>query len=372
MKKILITSTDLMMIQFLVPHVQNLSEHGYRVEIACSDVGGRMDEVRSVLGGFVKAVHTVRLVRSPVSPGNILGYRDMTALLEANTYDIIWTNEPVMGVVTRLAARKLRKAGAKVIYMCHGFHFYQGAGPVNWLIFWPIERLMSRFCDVIVTVNREDEARARTFHAPRVQYIHGIGVNTGRLSRRDAQSDIRRELGLEAEDLLVLSVGELNENKNHQVILRALAQLGDPRIHYVICGEGELLEKLQSQARNLGLGGRVHFLGYRSDVVDICAHSDVFVLPSRREGLSVASLEAMYCGLPLIVSKVRGSGDYLQEGVSGFLRDADDAAGFAAAITRLKEDPVLCRSFGERNAEAVKPYCMECVKEEILDLLSTL
>lgn len=371
MKRILIASTDLMMIQFLVPHVRNLAENGFAVEIVCSEVGGRMDEVRGALEGVVKAIHTVRLERSPVAARNLGGYRDMKRLLKKNRYDIIWTNEPVMGVVTRLAARSARKSGTKVVYVCHGFHFFRGAGKAGWL-FYPVERFMSRFCDMIVTINREDEARARTFHAKRVAYIHGIGVNTERLHRRDARSDIRAELGLTEQDFLVLSVGELNENKNHQVILQALARLDDGQIHYAICGRGALRERLERLAKELGLESRVHFLGYRTDVVDICAQADVFAHPSVREGLSVASLEAMYCGLPLVMSTVRGAGDYLEDGVSGFLRQHDDAAGFADGLKRLKDDERFRKRCGSRNREVVQAYTLESVKREILDLLTTL
>lgn len=368
MKRILIASTDLMMIQFLVPHVRNLAENGFAVEIVCSEVGGRMDEVRGALEGVVKAIHTVRLERSPVAARNLGGYRDMKRLLKKNRYDIIWTNEPVMGVVTRLAARSARKSGTKVVYVCHGFHFFRGAGKAGWL-FYPVERFMSRFCDMIVTINREDEARARTFHAKRVAYIHGIGVNTERLHRRDARSDIRAELGLTEQDFLVLSVGELNENKNHQVILQALARLDDGQIHYAICGRGALRERLERLAKELGLESRVHFLGYRTDVVDICAQADVFAFPSRREGLGLAPLEAMYCGLPLVASDIRGVRDYTAEGKSGFLRNSEDVSGFADAVRRLKEDPTLCRSCGEYNRETVKAFLLEPVKDEVLTLL---
>lgn len=369
MKRILITSTELMMIQFLVPHVKNLAENGFEVELACSNVGGRMEEVRSALGGVVKAIHVLRLERSPASPRNLLGYGDMRRLLKENHYDIIWTNEPVMGVVTRLAANKYRKTGTKVVYMCHGFHFFKGASKANWLVFYPIERFMSRMCDMIVTINREDEARAKTFHCPRVEYIHGIGVNTERLHSRNAQSDIRSELNLAAEDFLVLSVGELNENKNHQVILRALAQLRDPRIHYILCGKGALREYLEGLAKELGLEKNVHFLGYRRDVVDICNQADVFVLPSFREGISVASLEAMYCGMPLITSRVRGSGDYLKDGESGFFCDAQDAESFANAIRKMKEQPEFRTDCGKLNRETVRAYCIENVKKEVFALL---
>lgn len=369
MKKILITCTELMMIQFLVPHVKNLAENGFEVEIACSNVGGRMEEVRTALSGTVKAIHTLRLERSPASPRNLLGYGDMRRLLKENHYDIIWTNEPVMGVVTRLAANKYRRKGTKVVYMCHGFHFYKGAGRLNWLVFYPIERIMSRMCDMIVTINREDEARAKTFHCPRVEYIHGIGVNTDRLHRRDARSDIRAELNLAAEDFLVLSVGELNENKNHQVILHALARLKDPRIHYLLCGKGELRTHLEELAKELGIADHIHFLGYRQDVVDICNQCDVFVLPSFREGISVASLEAMYCGMPLITARVRGADDYLKDGESGFFCDAQDAEAFAEAIRKLQEEASLRQHCGEINKKNVKAYCLENVEKEILKVL---
>ena len=368
MKKLLITSTELMMIQFLVPHVKYLSEQGYHVEIACSEVGGRMDDVRNALEGVVKEIHILRLERSPLSPRNFQGYQDLKKLLSENRYDIIWTNEPVMGVVTRLAANRYRRKGTKVLYMCHGFHFYKGASLPNWLIFYPIERFMSRFCDMIVTINHEDEARARTFHCPQVEYIHGIGVNTDRLHNRNEQSDIRSELGLKKEDFLVLSVGELNENKNQQIILRAIAQLNDPDIHYLLCGKGDKREYLEALAKELGIAQNVHFLGYRKDVVDICAQADVFAHPVRREGLGLAPLEAMYCGLPLVASNTRGIQDYTISGESGFLCSSEDAAGFAAAIRRLKVDPELCRSCGAVNRSNVKVFCLEQVKAEVLQL----
>ncbi len=373
MKKLLITSTDMMMIQFLVPHVEYLSCHGFHVEIACSEVGSRMADVRNALGHTAKAIHTLRLERSPVSPKNILGYRDLRSLLRDNQYDIIWTNEPVMGALTRLAARNARRSGTRVVYMCHGFHFFKGSSKLSWLLFYPIERFLSRFCDCIATINREDEARAKTFHAPHVAYIHGIGIDTSRLHPQNTQLDIRRELNLPRDAFLVLSVGELNANKNHKTLLHAMARLkDDPQIHYCICGKGDQLDSLMSLALCLGISDRVHFLGYRTDVVDICAQADVFAHASYREGLGLALLEAMYCGLPLVASKIRGIVDYAHNGLSGYLVDPNDADGFAASIRSIRKSTIFQQKCGNYNESTVTPYIIENVRIDVLHLINSL
>ena len=367
-KRVLVTSTDLMMVQFLVPHVQNLAEHGYEVEIACSEVGGRMEEVRNKLRNYTKAIHTVRLVRSPASLTNLKGYRDMKKVISSGMYDIIWTNEPVMGVVTRLAAREARKKGTKVLYMVHGFHFYKGAPWVNWMVYYPVERWASRFCDEIVAINKEDYGRAKSFHAREVRYIHGIGINTERLQNRERQSDIRKELGLMQEDFLILSIGELTKRKNQQVMIQALSRIKNARVHYLICGKGNLLADLQKLSREKELENQVHFLGYRKDVVDICSQADIFALPSLQEGLSVASLEAMYCGLPIIISDIRGVRDYLTNGKNGFICETWNVNEYVTAINKLMKNKRLRIQMGENNKKAVLPYCLDSVKKEVLSL----
>ena len=370
-KRILITCTDSMMKQFLEPHVLNLVENGYDVEIACSEVLSRMAEVRQDLGKYVQ-IHDLSMQRSPLSPSNLKGYREIRRIIDSKHYDLIWTNEPVMGVMTRLAARKARKNGTKVLYMVHGFHFYKGAPKLNWMIYYPIEKCMAPRADAICTVNREDLARLETFHVEKKAYIHGVGINTSRLTPGSGQTNIREELNLPDSAFIVLSVGELNENKNQKTILRAIAQLKDPDIHYILCGKGDELENLKALADQLGLGGRVHFLGYRKDLYGILTQADAFAMPSKREGLPVASLEAMYCGLPLLTSNIRGLCDVNIQGENGFLYAPEDVNGFAEGIKTLKGDPALREKMGKNNRETVKPYCVEQTKREVLALVQAL
>lgn len=339
MKKLLITCTDLMMIQFLVPHVKHLSENGFHVEVACSVVGDRIGDVRKALADSAKAIHTVRLERSPVSPRNLKGYGDMKRLLAENRYDIIWTNEPVMGVVTRLAANKYRKKGTKVVYMCHGFHFYKGASLPSWLIFYPIERFMAHFCDAIITMNQEDYARAQTFKTGRVCKINGVGVDVNRFRLQNApdlRSSKRRQLGLPEEAYVILSVGELTRRKNQKVVLRALKEMNDPSVHYVLCGKGDLRPYLEQLTDELGIADRVHFLGYRLDIPEMYRMADCFAFPSIHEGLPFALMEAMESGLPIVCSRIRGNVDLIDDQMGGILCDVHSDQEFCNAFWRIR------------------------------------
>ena len=254
------------------------------------------------------------------------------------------------------------------MYMVHGYHFFRGAPALNWMLYYPIEKLMAPKADVICTINREDYARAQKMPVKTVEYIHGVGINTARL-HKTGQTDIRKELGLPDRAFLVLSVGELNKNKNQQVILKAIAELHDPDIHYLLCGKGDQREALEKLACDLGLSERTHFLGYRMDVVDICSQADLFAMPSKREGLPVASLEAMYSGLPIVNSNIRGLADVTENGKTGYVYSCNDVHGFAEGILKLKEDSEQRRRIKAYNPESIRPYYLENTKPEVLSLI---
>ena len=380
MKSILITSTDLMMIQFLVPHVLFLAEKGYEIDIACSDVGGRMDEVREKLRDAVNDIHVVRLHRSPANPENIKGYRDMRKVIDSKRFDIIWTNEPVMGVATRVAARKARRGGSKVLYMAHGFHFYKGAPLLNWMVYYPIEKAASWLCDEIVTINSEDRRLAeKKMHAPRVGFVHGIGVNAERFHpiSEEETAAVRANEGLSANDFVVICVGELNENKNQTVLIEAAAQLKSeiPGLKVLLAGKGEKETDLLAQIRELDLEDTVRLLGYRRDIPRLLPATDLVVSCSLREGLPVNIIEAMLCKKPVVASHNRGHDELVEDGVTGYLLDPKDAEGFAEKIRKLASDPKTREQFGDRAFENAKPYTVGEVKEEqyriLCELLAT-
>ena len=369
MKKILLTCTDLMAIQFMVPHIHYLAENGFRIELACSIVGNRYEDLKNAIGDSAK-IHTVRLERNPFSLNNLNGYKDMKKLLAENEYDLIWTNEPVMGVVTRIAARKARKNGTKVLYMAHGFHFCKGAPLIDWLMWAPIEYIMSYFNDILVTINWEDYNRAKKyFKTPEVLHLDGIGVDLSRYNCSCSRTEKRAQLSISDDDILLLSVGELEKRKNHELTIKALSKIENTNVKCVICGIGSLEKELKNLAVSLGLEKSVIFLGYRKDIPEIMLAADIYAHPSLREGLGIASLEAMASGLPLLASNTRGIADYIENGVNGFMCNPHDVETYAKNLEKLASDENLRNSISEKNLLKVQQYKIEVIKPALKELL---
>ena len=302
-------------------------------------------------------LHNIHFARSPFSSQNIDCYKRLKAIIEENHFDLIHVHTPTVSILTRLAARKARKEGTTVMYTCHGFHFHNAAPKKNWMMFYPMERLMSRFCDYIVTINKEDFNRAKTFHAPNVRYIPGVGVNINRI--HDCKIDKRaykRDIGVPEDCVLILSIGEMIERKNHEVIVRALAKVQNPNVYYAICGKGPLREHLEQLANELGVGDRVKFLGFRKDIPELCNTADISAFPSRIEGLGLAGIEAMAAGVPLVSSNVHGILDYVIDGKTGYALDPEDVDGFAKAISKLADDENLRNDMAANCWNAVAPF----------------
>ena len=302
-------------------------------------------------------LHNIHFARSPFSKANINCYRQLKAIIEENHFDLIHVHTPTVSILTRLAARKARKQGTTVMYTCHGFHFHNAAPKKNWMMFYPMERVMSRFCDYIVTINKEDFNRAKTFNAPNVRYIPGVGVNIKHIHNcKIDKKAYKREIGVPENCILVLSIGEMIERKNHEVIVRALAKVQNPNVYYVICGKGPLREHLEKLANNLGVGDRVKFLGFRKDIPELCNTADISAFPSRIEGLGLAGIEAMAAGVPLVSSNVHGILDYVIDGKTGYALNPEDVDGFAKAISKLADDEELRNEMASNCWNAVAPF----------------
>ena len=356
MKILYVTTISLTMNSFFKPHVEMLVSERHCVDIACNYKDLALDNLYHELGCNF---YQIDFSRSPLSKDNLKAYRQLKKLIENGDYDIVHCHTPNASVITRLVCRKNRKKnGLKVFYTAHGFHFYKGAPKRNWMIYYPIEKFCSRFTDKLITINKEDFELAKCkFKAKEVHYVPGVGIDLSKFENVQVdRSAKRREIGVPEDCFLLLSVGELNENKNHQVIIRAIAKLSDEDIHYAIVGSGDKKEFLLELARKLGVEEQVHLLGYRKDIPELDYVSDVFCFPSHREGLGIAAVEAMACGLPIITSNVHGINDYSENGITGYKCSPNDVDGFEKAICQLISNNTMCVNMSKNNVILAKKY----------------
>lgn len=309
-KKVLFTATVILHIKsFHLPYIKWLKEQGYEVHVAAKNDFINEPCIIPNCDNY----YDVKFARFPFSKTNMKAYKQLKKLIQENNYDIIHCHTPVAGVLTRLAARKNKNI--TVIYTAHGFHFFKGAPLLNWLIYYPVERFCARYTDKLITINKEDYERAKRFSLRKngkVYYVPGVGIDLDKIE--NIKVDIKKkkaELGIQENTPVLLSVGELNKNKNHETVLQVLSKLKDKNFIYLICGRGVLKEYLERKIQELHLENKAKLLGYRSDVIEILKISDLFIFPSKREGLPVSVIEAMVCKLPVIASNVRGNRDLI-------------------------------------------------------------
>lgn len=297
---------------FFKNFIKELLEHGNRVDIACNNEDSEVPEYYRDWGC---SIYRLPCSRKPFDKGNIAAIKKLRELAGARGYDIVHCHTPVAAFCTRVACIGVRRQGTKVFYTAHGFHFYTGAPLKNWLAYYPVEWLCSWWTDVLVTINREDYKRAKKhFHAKKVAYVPGVGIDTGKFQNGFCDRQKKRQgLGLKDTDIMLLSVGELCERKNHEIVIRAIAELNNPNVKYFICGQGNLEAYLSRLASESGLSGQVELLGFRNDISELCQAADLFVFPSLQEGLPVALMEAAACKTPVVCSRIRGNIELVPE-----------------------------------------------------------
>lgn len=367
-KIIIICTTDSMISSFLIPYIEIFTRDGYEVQCFCSRTGAGFDKL---LQKNID-VNDVSFTRFPVSVGNLKGYHKLKKSIRKSGARMIFCHEPVGGFMGRMVGHQRK---IPVVYMAHGFHFFKGAPRINWMLYYPIERLSSYFTNVLITINNEDYDIAKQhMHAKKTEYLPGVGIDTRRFAfDPELRASIRKDFGLSDEDVAMISVGELNINKNHIVILEAMNMLKNKNLHYFIAGVGDQEKLLLSKAQEYGLENNFHLLGYRTDCDSLYSAMDIFCFPSYREGLSVALMEAMSCGLPVIASHIRGNVDLIDP-KGGMLIDPCNAGGFAEAIDKLIKSEEYRLKLGKYNSEKIRDYSIKSVipqfENSVKDILS--
>jgi glycosyltransferase involved in cell wall biosynthesis len=318
-------------------------EKGFRVDVLASDP--RFQElIREEGFGLVDLDVLKREIR-PVADLNALVR--LTGMLRRSSYDIVHTHTSKPGVIGRLAATRAGVPG--ILHTVHLFGFHEESGALATGVYAQVERAAAHWCHRIVTVSefhRDWALRLGIGTAEKVLAIPN-GVPTRRADGRRGRADVRAELGL-TDEIAVVSTGRLAEQKGLEYLVRAVPLLGPDRakVRVLLAGDGPLHDELSTLVSDLGVQDVVRFLGFRDDVGDLLAASDIVALPSLWEGLSVSLLEAMAAGRPVVTTTIGSSREVTRDGAVAVLVPPKDPGALASAIRGLVDDPVRREALG--------------------------
>lgn len=378
-KALILASVASMIDQFNMHNIALLQELGYEVQVACNFEDGstcdaaRIRLLRQRLAELGVAAHQIDFSRSLTGIlAHLRAYRQVKRLVREEHYDLIHCHSPIGGMICRWAARGERRRGTGMLYTAHGFHFYRGASLNSWLLFYPIEKQCARFTDTLITINAEDYALAqKKMCAKRVEYVPGVGIHVERFGMASVdRAAKRREIGVPEDAFVMISVGELNRNKNQQIGIRALAALDRQDVYYWIVGHGRTQARLERLARRLSVADRVRFLGYRDDVPELYRAADVCLFPSVREGLGLAAVEGLAAGLPLVCSANRGTAEYARNGENAFVCAHDSVEAFRDAMEHLYSDVELRKRLGENGQKTAERFDYSHVTARMREIYS--
>ena len=365
-KNVLILSTiSGFLCKFERENVRLLQEYGYHVHYAAN-----MNEPHYLfdpaeLTEMNITSHHVEIARSPwLFRMNRGAYKRIKKVVREHNIRIIHCHTAVGGLLGRLLRIKFRNR-IKIIYTTHGFHFHEGAPLQRKIIYQWIEKLLARFTDALITINQEDYLIAGGFKlrkGGRYYQIPGVGLDLEEFQpcSREEREKSRAANSILPEVFHLATVGELNANKNHTVVLQALQKMKQDdselaeKIRYSIWGDGFLREHLAEEIKIRELEDIVVMRGYSKDVRSSLSGVDAFIFPSKREGLGMVALEALGMGIPVIAGNNRGTREYMEDKKNGYVCQENKAYAYVAAINWV-------RNLKQEERQQIEEQCRKSV-----------
>lgn len=365
MSKVLFTaSTYSHIVNFHLPYLAAFRQLGWRVEVACGGTPMEIPEAHRVI--------YIPFEKEMLSPRNVRAWRQLRRLMKEERYDLVSCHTSLASFFTRMAVGGLRNR-PKVACTAHGYLFGEENSAAKNLLLSTAEALVAPVTDLLMTMNRWDTGYAKAHKlGKQIVEVPGIGLNTGRLEPINGteRAALRGKWGVGEHDLLLLYAAEFSGRKSQQVLIRAMTRLPE-RVKLALPGQGTLREECVALARELGLENRVLFPG-QVQMAPWYGAADLAVSASRSEGLPFNIMEAMYCGLPVVASRVKGHTDLLEESGAGLLYPYGDWAACAGCIQDLLLDPELREQMGQRGRQAVEAYTLDRVLPVIMAQYGTL
>lgn len=365
MKKVLFTATvDSHILHFHIPYLKLFKDNEYEVHVATNG----NEEIP-----YCDVKHVVSVERSPFKINNLKAIKQLKKIIDEEKFDIIHCHTPMGSVVTRIAAMKARKNGTRVIYTAHGFHFFKGAPMINWMIYYPIEKLLSRVTDDLILINNEDYNLAKKkLHATRIHLVHGVGVDSNRFnfefSEKEKQ-ELRKSIGLQKDDFVMIYPAELTKRKNQGMLIEVMKKLikENQSFKLLLPGMDSFNGKYQEMVKDYKLENNIKFLGYRQDIPKLLKISDLSVSSAIQEGLPVNLLEAMQVGIPIVATNCRGNRDLVKNGKNGYIIEINDVDSMAEKILEIYKEKNR-NHYSNENKRIINEYILERVLENIEDI----
>lgn len=365
MKKVLFVATVAKHIEgFHTPYLKLFKENGYEVHVASNnDMNGMK---------YCDKYYDIGIKRSPIKLDNLRAIKKLRKIINEEEYDIVHCHTPMGGVIARIASYSSRKKNnTKVIYTAHGFHFYKGAPILNWIIYYPIEKLLSFITDKLIAINEEDYNFAlKKLNAKETFWIKGVGVNVNKFKKDillEEKQELYEELDINTDDFIIIQVGELNKNKNQKMTIEAINKLSENfnNIKVLFAGKGPLVEEYTNLVNQYNINEKIRFLGYRNDVDKLMKISNILISTSFREGLPVNLIEAMASGLPIVCTNCRGNRELVKNDINGYVVEINDVDNMVEKVSIILKDSEKFKNFKENSLKLVDNYSLDSIMTEM-------
>ena len=346
---------------FHQPYIQKLRNMGYQVVLCAEKETDQLPADGTKIVPFQKHMTSMKNLK------NILQIRK---ILKKEKFLAVSVHTTLAAAIVRAAILLLPRAKRpKVFCTCHGYLFHAGDSLGKWKYLLP-EKLCTSVTDVLMVMNREDYqiAEKHRLYREKLFLIPGMGVEFRRFDLPQSKAELRQQYGIAAEEVLFVFAGEFSERKNQQLLVSAFARVAGqmPKAKLVLAGEGALQDACRQQAVQLGIAEQIQFPGHVENMPVLYHCCDVCISASKIEGLPFNIMEAMYCELPCIASRVKGHEDLLHHRQTGYLYETETE--LAAYMVQLYQDRALRKQLGQNARQAVMAYRLDAVQPVIMQV----
>lgn len=360
-KLLFVASTRAHICHFHLPYLRQFKQDDWIVHAAYGGNKGKISHVDSVLN--------LPLQKRMFSCKNFRATSILRKQIQQERYAAVIVHTSLAAFFVRLAVLGM-KDRPKVINMVHGYLFDDRTPIHKRCVLLAAEKLTASVTDLLITMNSCDEQIAHKHRlGKKICSVAGLGVDFSALERcrTGCPERLRMELNIKTDDFVLIFPAEFSSRKTQHILLRAMKLLPENTI-LLLPGAGNNLASCKKLASKLEIGERVRFPGYIEDISPWYEIADAAVSSSRSEGLPFSMMEAMYFGLPVVASAVKGHMDLIEEGKTGLLYPYGDWVACAQQIKRLMEDPQLCQPISMAARQKAKQYDLSIVQPQVMEL----